>query len=135
MAFASNDEAACTAMIPPPATNPSSSAPSTRPISPPINRIRIGGSIQASQLITKVTPEIPEELKNDPAASGTVVLHAIIAKDGTVQEMQYVSGPTSLAKVAMDAVRQWTYKPTTLQGQPVEVDTTIAVAFPSPENK
>ena len=67
------------------------------------------------------------------AASGTVVLHAIIAKDGTVKEMQYVSGPPLLTKVAMDAVRQWTYKPTTIQGQPVEVDTTIDVAFPSPQ--
>lgn len=134
MAFASNDEATCTAMIPQQQANTSSTPTgSVPPISPPIGRVRVGGSVQASQIITKVTPEVPEELKNDPAASGTVVLHAIIAKDGTVKELQYVSGPPLLTKVAMDAVRQWTYKPTTIQGQPVEVDTTIDVAFPSPQ--
>jgi protein TonB len=61
--------------------------------------------------------------------SGTVVLHAVIAKDGTIQELQYVSGPPLLMKSAMDAVKQWRYKPTQLNGDPVEVDTTIDVVF------
>ena len=61
--------------------------------------------------------------------SGTVVLHAIIAKDGTIQELQYVSGPPLLMKAAMDAVKEWRYKPTMLNGDPVEVDTTIDVVF------
>jgi protein TonB len=61
--------------------------------------------------------------------SGTVMLHAIIAKDGTIQELQYISGPALLMRAAMDAVHEWRYQPTQLNGQPVEVDTTIQVVF------
>jgi len=61
--------------------------------------------------------------------SGTVVLHAVIAKDGSVEDLQYVSGPPLLMKSAMDAVKQWRYQPTQLNGDPVEVDTTISVVF------
>ncbi len=61
--------------------------------------------------------------------SGTVVLHAIIAKDGTIQELEFVSGPPMLVKSAMDAVKQWRYKPYLLNGDPVEVETTINVDF------
>jgi protein TonB len=57
------------------------------------------------------------------------LLHAIIGKDGTVQDLQYISGPPLLMKSAMDAVRQWRYKPTLLNGEPVDVDTTISVVF------
>jgi len=58
-----------------------------------------------------------------------VVLHAIIAKDGTIQQLEYVSGPPLLMRAAMDAVREWRYKPTLLNGDAVEVDTTIQVVF------
>ena len=58
-----------------------------------------------------------------------MVLHAIIAKDGTIQQLEYVSGPAMLMTSAMDAVRQWRYKPTMLNGEPVEVDTSISVVF------
>jgi protein TonB len=61
--------------------------------------------------------------------SGTVMLHAVIAKDGSVEDLQYVSGPPLLMKAAMDAVKQWRYQPTQLNGEPVEVDTTISVVF------
>ena len=61
--------------------------------------------------------------------SGTVVLHAIIGTDGTVQDLQYISGPPLLMRSAMDAVHQWRYKPTMLNGEPVEVDTTVQVVF------
>ncbi|HEV2617579.1 MAG TPA: energy transducer TonB [Candidatus Acidoferrales bacterium] len=60
---------------------------------------------------------------------GVVVLHVIIGTDGKVREVQYVSGPPLLRKAAMDAVKQWRYKPTLLNGQPVEVDTTVTVVF------
>jgi len=56
-------------------------------------------------------------------------LHAIIGKDGTVQQLQLVSGPPLLVNAAMDAVRQWRYQPTELNGEPVDVDTTIQVVF------
>jgi protein TonB len=61
--------------------------------------------------------------------SGTVILHAIIGKDGSIKELQYISGPPLLLKSAMDAVKEWRYKPTQLNGEPVEVDTTIDVVF------
>ena len=61
--------------------------------------------------------------------SGTVKLHAIIGKDGTVQQLQVVSGHPLLVQSALDAVRQWRYQPTLLNGEPVEVDTEIDVIF------
>ena len=61
--------------------------------------------------------------------SGTVVLHAIISKEGAIEKLEYVSGPPLLMKNAMDAVSQWRYRPTMLNGEPVEVDTTIDVVF------
>jgi TonB family protein len=75
-----------------------------------------------------VQPKYPEEAKQNHI-TGTVVLHAVIALDGRVQELQFVSGPPELVRSAMDAVRQWRYKPTKLQGKPVEVDTTVSVVY------
>jgi len=56
-------------------------------------------------------------------------LHAIISKDGTIKELEVVSGHPLLQQAALDAVRQWRYQPTLLNGEPVEVDTTIDVIF------
>src|SRR3984893_8690511 len=92
------------------------------------SRIRVGGNVEAASLINKITPQYPPIAKT-AHVSGTVVLHAIISKDGTVQELQYVSGPPLLMKAAMDAAKEWRYKPTKLNGDPVEVDTTIDVVF------
>jgi len=91
-------------------------------------RIRVGGNVAAANLVHQVVPVYPEIAKA-AHISGTVVMHCIIAKDGSVEELQYVSGPPLLLKSAMDAVRQWKYKPTLLNGAPVEVDTTVAVVF------
>lgn len=91
-------------------------------------RIRVGGNVEAASLINKVSPEYPPIAKTAHVA-GTVVLHAIIGKDGGIRELQYVSGPPLLMKSAMDAVKEWRYKPTTLNGEAVEVDTTIDVVF------
>ncbi len=60
---------------------------------------------------------------------GSVVLHAVINKDGEVSELQVLSGHPLLVKAALDAVRQWRYSPTLLSGQAVEVETTITVTF------
>jgi protein TonB len=57
------------------------------------------------------------------------VLHAIIGKDGSIQSLQLISGPKELAPAAWDAVKQWTYKPYLLNGEPTAVDTTIMVNF------
>jgi len=90
--------------------------------------IRVGGNVAQANLIRQVTPVYPPIAKT-AHISGTVLLHAIIGKDGTVQDLQYISGPPLLMKNAMDAVRQWRYKPTLLNGEPVDVDTTISVVF------
>jgi periplasmic protein TonB len=92
------------------------------------SRIRVGGNVIAASLVHQVMPLYPPIAKT-AHVTGTVVLHAIIGKDGTVQNLEYVSGPPLLMKNAMDAVRQWRYKPTMLNGEPVEVDTTISVVF------
>jgi len=57
------------------------------------------------------------------------VLHAIIDKDGTVQQLEVISGHPLLVQAALDAVKQWRYKPTLLNTEPVQVDTTISVVF------
>jgi protein TonB len=92
------------------------------------SRIRVGGNVEAASLINKVTPQYPPIAKT-AHVSGTVVLHAIIGKDGMIKELQYISGPPLLMKAAMDAVKEWRYKPTQLNGDPVEVDTTVDVVF------
>jgi periplasmic protein TonB len=93
-----------------------------------VKRIRVGGNVEAAAVVNRVTPEYPLIAKM-AQVSGTVVLHAIIAKDGTVQELQYVSGSPLLIQAALDAVKEWRYRPTMLNGEPVEVDTTIEVVF------
>jgi periplasmic protein TonB len=92
------------------------------------DRIRVGGNVQQANLIHQVMPMYPEIAKT-AHIQGTVILHAIISKEGTVQELQYISGPPLLMRSAMDAVRQWRYRPTLLNGEPVQVDTTISVVF------
>jgi protein TonB len=84
--------------------------------------------VQAASLVHQVLPVYPQIAKT-AHVSGTVILHAIIGKDGTVQNLEYISGPPLLMKNAMDAVSQWRYRPTMLNGEPVEVDTTISVVF------
>jgi periplasmic protein TonB len=106
---------------PPPAPPVSSARESKAPIP-------VGGSVEAASLMHRVVPQYPE-IARLTHVSGTIVLRAIIAKDGTVQELSYVSGPALLIKPAMDAVRKWSYRPTLLNGKPVEVETTIDVVF------
>jgi periplasmic protein TonB len=98
------------------------------PPKPAQARIRVGGNVQAAKMLRQIQPMYPQIAKT-AHVQGTVILHAIISKDGSVQELQYVSGPPLLMKSAMDAVRQWRYQPTLLNGEPVEVDTTISVIF------
>jgi protein TonB len=102
----------------------------TPPPPPPKSNkpLRVGGNVAAANLVRQVTPVYPQIAKT-AHVSGTVVLHAIISKDGSIEELTYVSGPPLLMKAAMDAVHQWRYKPTMLNGEPVDVDTTISVVF------
>jgi protein TonB len=98
------------------------------PPKPVQQRIRQGGSVQAALLVNKVQPVYPP-LARQTRISGTVRLHAIISKAGTIQSLEVMSGHPLLVRAAMDAVQQWRYKPTLLNGEPVEVDTTIDVIF------
>jgi len=98
------------------------------PPKPTQQRIRQGGAVQAAMLVNRVQPQYPP-LARQTRISGTVRLHAIISKDGSVQQLEVLSGHPLLVQAALDAVRQWKYRPTTLNGEPVEVDTTIDVIF------
>jgi protein TonB len=98
------------------------------PPKPVASRIRQGGSVQAALLINRVQPVYPP-LARQTRIAGTVRLHALISKQGTVESLEVLSGHPLLVRAAMDAVQQWKYKPTLLNGEPVEVDTTIDVIF------
>jgi periplasmic protein TonB len=98
------------------------------PPKPTASRIRQGGSVQAALLVNKVQPVYPP-LARQTRIAGTVRLHAIISKSGSVESLEVLSGHPLLVRAAMDAVQQWKYKPTLLNGEPVEVDTTIDVIF------
>lgn len=91
-------------------------------------RIRVGGQVQTAKLVNKVQPIYPA-LAKQARIQGTVRLQAVIAKDGSVVELQVLSGHPLLVQAALDAVRQWRYQPTLLNGEPVEVVTTIDVVF------
>jgi len=90
--------------------------------------IRVGGNVQSARILNRVQPTYPP-LARQTRISGTVRLHAIISKDGTIQQLEVISGHPLLQQSALDAVRQWRYQPTLLNGEPVEVDTTIDVIF------
>ncbi len=115
-----------------------SSVPSAAPPPPPppvkqeapkpVQRIRVGGNVQQANLIKKVTPVYPP-LAKQARIQGTVRFTAIISKDGTIQNLQLVSGHPLLVPAAQEAVKQWMYKPTLLNGEPVEVITQIDVNF------
>ncbi len=105
------------------------SAPVVAPPKPaaPV-RIKQGGDVTAASIITQTRPVYPS-LARQARIQGTVVLHAIIDKEGQVAKLEIVSGHPLLVQSALDAVKQWRYKPTQLNGDPVEVDTTIQVTF------
>ena len=93
-----------------------------------IQRLKIGGNVQSAKIVKKITPLYPQ-LAKSARVSGVVRLAAIIAKDGTIQELHSMYGPALLIQAAMDAVKQWVYLPTMLNGEPVQVETTIDVNF------
>lgn len=91
-------------------------------------QIRVGAQVQAANLINQVRPEYPP-LAKQARVQGTVTFGVTIAKDGTISNLNLIGGPPLLVQAAMQAVQQWQYKPTLLNGQPVEVVTTIDVNF------
>jgi len=79
-------------------------------------------------LIRKVQPAYPA-LARSARIQGTVVLQAVIGKQGTIEDLRVLTGHPMLAPAAIDAVRQWRYRPYVLNGEPVEVETQITVNF------
>ena len=91
-------------------------------------RIYVAPEVEATKLIRRVNSVYPERAEVE-GITGTVVCRVIVSTDGSVKELEYVSGPEVLKQAAMDAVKEWRYKPTMLNGEPVEVDTTVQVIF------
>jgi len=81
-----------------------------------------------ARLIHRVVPVYPPEARA-ANISGTVKLHVIVSTEGTVGQLDILSGPPELIKAALEAVRQWRYKPFLLNDEPVEVDTYIDIIF------
>jgi protein TonB len=97
-------------------------------VKPPETPVLVGGDVQAAKAIRRVLPIYPQSAQQLRIA-GTVRLLGIIAKDGTIQRLQVLSGHPLLRQAAIDAVSQWVYRPTILNGQPVEVEAPIDVIF------
>ncbi len=96
---------------------------------PPIPKpIRVGGQVQAARLLNRILPVYPTEALEENIA-GTVSLRAVIGLDGEVKDLRLIEGHPLLAPAAIEAVSQWRYKPTLLNGSKVEVITEIAVNF------
>jgi TonB family protein len=95
---------------------------------PPTDKVRISSGVAKGNLIYKVQPVYPRKAI-DGHIQGTVILRAIIGKDGIIHNLQVISGPEELKDAALGAVEQWKYRPYMLEGNPVEVETTIQVNF------
>ena len=91
-------------------------------------RVRVSSGVSSGLLIRKVSPTYPP-LARQARIQGTVILQAQISKDGSIQNLQLISGHPMLAPAAIEAVRQWKYKPYLLNGEPVEVETQVQVNF------
>jgi protein TonB len=91
-------------------------------------RLRLSGPVEEGRLILKTTPVYPAIAKA-AGISGTVTLTAIISKTGTIENLRVTGGPAMLQQAARDAVQTWRYRPYLLDGQPVEVETTVSVIF------
>ena len=94
----------------------------------PVKRIRVSQGVTQGMVIRKVEPVYPK-IGLAARITGVVLLKAIISKDGEIKELQVVSGHPVLVPAAIDAVKQWRYRPYLLNGEPVEVETNITVTF------
>jgi periplasmic protein TonB len=108
---------------PPPPPPPKKEGPP-----PPPKRITIGGNVQQAKLVRQPKPVYPP-LAKQARISGIVHLAAVISANGTIQDLKVISGHPLLIPAALEAVKQWVYQPTLLNGEPVEVQTQIDVNF------
>ncbi len=95
----------------------------------PSDVLKVGGDVMAPVEVRRVQPTYPEELRTN-RVQGTVILSAVIDEKGAVSKVEAVESPApELTKAAVEAVRQWTYKPATKKGKPVKVHLTVTVSF------
>lgn len=94
---------------------------------PPL-RVRVSQGVSQAMILRKVQPVYPEEARQGHV-EGMVVMKAIISESGNVIELTLVSGHPSLVPAALEAVKQWKYKPYLLNNQPVQLETLVTVAF------
>jgi len=94
-------------------------------------RVRVSEGIERASMVKKVDPVYPP-LARQARIQGSVILQVVINKSGDVENIQLYSGHPMLAPAAIDAVKQWKYKPYLLNGEPVEVETTVTVSFTLP---
>ena len=105
-----------------------SSVPTAVPKAATPQRVRVSQGVSQGLLVHKVQPSYPP-LARQARIQGVVVLEALIGKDGGIQNLHVVSGHPMLTNAALEAVKEWKYKPYYLIGEPVEVSTTINVNF------
>ncbi len=98
------------------------------PVPTPVKRMRIASRVAEANLIHDVAPQYPPEAGR-ARIEGTVVLMAVIGKDGSVKDVRVESGLPILAQAAIDAVKQWRYKPYVIDGEPVEIDSRVTINF------
>ncbi len=115
----------------PPAYAPSTDGSGS--INRAVGPIRVSGGVMAAQNITRVAPVYPPDAKA-AGVQGAVVLTVTVGKAGTITALQPISGPPTLCDAAVAAVRQWTYRPYMLNGQPVAVNTVVTVNFQLPSS-
>ena len=104
------------------------SAPSYAQAPPAPPPVRVSAGVLAGRILTRVMPKYPEEAKKQ-RINGTVVMHVIIGTDGRVKEAHVISGPELLRASYLDAVKQWTYKPYLVNGEPTAVETQISLVM------
>lgn len=100
--------------------------PSVRP--EPQTKATVSQGVMDGFLVGKILPEYPP-IAREAGIEGTVILQATISKQGTIENLRVVSGPPMLQQAAITAVSRWRYRPYLLNGEPVEVETTVNVRF------
>ena len=111
--------------VPKPPPQPAAAKPAKAADTAPL---KVSSGVQEAKLLRRIVPIYPQ-IAITARIQGTVHLVGVIAKDGTIRELQVIDGSPMLVKAALDAVRQWVYKPTLLSGEPVEVIAPITVTF------
>jgi TonB family protein len=120
--------------IPPPEATPMQTKMVPQRRDPGDGKVSISAGVSQGLLLSKVAPDYPP-IAQAARVSGTVVLQAIISKEGRIENLNVISGPPLLQQAALDAVKQWVYKPYLLNGEPVKVMTTVNVIFTLGDNQ